>query len=187
MRTKLVETNKPEKYMHVVRNVDTSAAAATIPVGTPLILNLSATPQPPTYTNALPAGWEDGLQVVLPGTAGASATLYYYGVATIPIIYQQLGESMVHGICQALIVRGTRSATTASWASSATASISGNGLTIDTVNNAFGTITLASLNGHSITPILVVDNLATAAGSATNATDTRTAATALVRAFVRQM
>lgn len=187
MRTKLVETNKPEKYMHSIRNVDTSAAAVTIPAGTPLILNLSGTPQPPTYTNALPAGWEDGLQVVLPSTSGANAALYYYGVATIPIIYQQLGETMVHGVCQALVVRQTRSATTVSWASLASSAVSGNGLTIDTVNNAFGTITLSPVNGHSIVPTLLIDNFATMAGSATTATDTRLAVTQLVRAFVRQM
>lgn len=187
MRTKLIESNKPERYIHSVRNVDTSAAAATIPAGSPICLNLSGTPQPSTYSNSLPAGWEDGLQVVLPSTSGANASLYYYGVAAGPIIYQQYGETVVHGMCQALVVRGTRSATTASWASSASSSISGNGLTMDTVNNAFGTITLNALNGHSIVPVIVVDNFATAAGSATNATDTRTAASALLRAFVREM
>lgn len=187
MRTKLIESNKPERYIHSVRNVDTSAAGAVIPAGSPLCLNLSGTPQPPTYSNSLPAGWEDGLQVVLPSTSGTNSALYYYGVAAGPITYQQYGETVVHGMCQALVVRATRSATTVSWASAASASVSGDGLTMDTVNNAFGTITLASLNGHSIVPVLLIDNFGTMAGSATNATDTRLAYSVLMRAFVREM
>jgi len=188
MRTKLVESNKPEKYIHSVRNVDTSAAGATIPTGSPLIMNLGPTPQPPAYTNGLPAGWEDGLQVLLPATAGGNnSQLYYYGVAVGPIIYQQYGEAMVHGMCMAAVVRGTRSATTVSWASSATGAVSGDALVCDTANNAFSTATISPLSGFSVAPMVCVDNFATAAGSATNATDTRTAATVLVRAFVRQM
>lgn len=187
MRTKLIESNKPEKYVHSVRNVDTSAAATLIPVGTPLVLNLGPTPQPPTYQNGLPAGWEDGLQVVLPSTGGVNAPLYYYGVAVAPIAYAQLGESLVHGMAQVLVVRATRSATTASWASASSVSVAGDGLTIDTANNAFGTITLSSLNGHSITPSVLVDNFTTMAGSASNATDTRTAVSILLRAFIREM
>lgn len=185
MRTKLIESNKPEHYIHAIRNVDTTPAAATIPVGSPLILNLSATPQPPVYTNGLPAGWEDGLQVVLPASAGASNVLLFaYGVAMAPIIFQQLGETMVHGVCQAAYVRGTRSATTASWASSATSSVNGFTASIDTVNNVFAAGT-ASATGWQ--PYVILDNFATAAGSATNATDTRTAVTALLRTFVRIM
>lgn len=189
MRTKLVESNKPEKYIHSVRNVDTSAFGLTIPTGTPLVLNLSATPQPPVYTNGIAAGWEDGLQVVTPNTAGATnAPLYYYGVAVAPIVYQQYGETLVHGMCQALVVRGTRSATTAPWASSASSAASGQALTVDTANNAFDAVAMgAALNGYAVSPVVMVDNIPTTPSSASNATDTRTAISQLFRAFVRQM
>jgi hypothetical protein len=186
MRTKLIESNKPEKYIHNVRNVDTSPSGLTIPIGTPLVLNLSATPQPPTYVNGLPPGWEDGLQVVLPSTAGfAPSQLYAYGVATGPILFQQLGESMMHGVCLAAVVRGTRAGTsgTNSWASGASVAAASNFLVIDTANNAFATTASASTGN----PAILVDNLASYAGSATNATDTRTVVITLARAFVRFM
>jgi len=186
MRTKLIESNKPERYINSVRNADSSTAAATIPVGTPLILNLSATPQPPVYTNGIAAGWEDGLQVVLPSTAAAAnastPSLFYFGVAAAPIVYPGYGEAIVSGVCMSLVVRATRSATTVSWASAASGAGFGDVLTIDTVNNAFGTAASAAS-----AQAVMLDNFATMAGSATNATDTRLAITQLYRTFVRQM
>lgn len=182
MRAKLIESNKPEHYIHPVRNVDTTPAALTIPTGSPLILNLSATPQPPTPQNG-PPGWEDGIQVVLPATAGtANCNLFYYGIATGPIIYPALGESLVHGVGMALVVRATRSATTVPWASIASVSNADQALTIDTVNNAFGTAASSASAWY-----VLLDNLTTMASSATNATDTRLAVTQLARSFVRIM
>ena len=185
MRTKLIESNKPEKYIHNVRNVDTSPAGSTIPAGSPLVLNLLTTPQPPTYTNGLPPGWEDGLQVVLPATAGATnSSLYAYGIAVAPIIYQQLGETLVHGVGLASVVRATRAGTsgTNSWASAASSAASGGSLTIDTVNNAFG-----AAGSAAGAPIILIDNFASYAGSATNTSDTRTVLIVPLRAFVREM
>ena len=52
MRTKFIESNKPEKYIHMVRNVDTGSVTSitsitnSIPAGTPVILNLGATAEP---------------------------------------------------------------------------------------------------------------------------------------------
>lgn len=184
MRTKLIESNKPEKYIHNVRNVDTSTSAATIPIGTPLVLNLSSTPQPTIYSNSLPAGWEDGLQVVLPSTAGfTGAQLFFYGISVGPIIFQQLGETMMQGVCLASVVRTTRSATSASWASGSSIAAASNFLVIDTANNCF--ITQASASTGS--PVILLDNLNSFAGSATVSTDTRTVITQLNRAFVRNM
>jgi hypothetical protein len=186
VRTKLIESNKPEKYIHNVRNVDTSSAGLTIPIGTPLVLNLSATPQPTVYTNGLPAGWEDGLQVVLPSTAGfAGSQLFSYGVATGPIIFQQLGETMVSGVCQASVVRATRAGTsgTNSWSSGSSVVAASNFLIIDTTNNCFITAASASTGN----PVILLDNLSSFAASATNVSDTRTVLTQLVRAFIRQM
>ena len=186
MRTKLIESNKPEKYIHNVRNVDTSPAAATIPQGTPLCLNLSATPQPTVYSNGLPAGWEDGLQVVLPSTGGfVGAQLFFYGVAAGPILAQQLGETVMFGVCQAAVARGTRSATTASWASGASVAVASNFLVVDTTNNCF--ITAASVSTGALASLVLLDNLPTYAGSASSPGDTRTTLTQLARAFVRIM
>ena len=107
MRTKFIE-HKPEKYIHMVRNVDTGSVTSiasiinSIPAGTPVILNLGATAEPSTYQNSLPAGFEDGLQVVLPASAasggqglGAFAlNNLHYGVAISNILYNQLGENL---------------------------------------------------------------------------------------------
>lgn len=186
MRTKLIESNKPEKYIHSVRNVDTTPMGATIAVGSPLVLNLSNVPQPPVYTNGLPAGWEDGLQVVLPATAGATnAHTFFYGVATGPIIAQQLGETMVHGVCQAAVFRQSRANTTSPWTAQASAPAFGLGLDVDTVNNCFSTI--ASTATPSTGLLAMVDDLKAVASSASNPSDTRLVLTQLSRAFIRQM
>lgn len=186
MRTKLIESNKPEKYIHNVRNVDTTPQALTIPQGTPLCLNLSSVPQPTVYSNGLPAGWEDGLQVVLPSTGGfIGSQLFFYGVAAGPIIAQQLGETVMFGVCQAAVVRGTRSATTAPWASGASAAVASNFLVVDTANNAF--ITAASVSTGALASVVLLDNLPSYTSSASSAGDTRTAFSQLARAFVRIM
>jgi hypothetical protein len=184
MRTKLIESNKPEKYIHNVRNVDTSTSGLTIPVGSPLVLNLSATPQPPVYTNGLPAGWEDGLQVVLPSTGGASVAQFTYGVATSPIIFQQLGESMVFGVAQAAYLRTTRANSTLPWTAVPSSAGFGQVVMADTVNNVLlpiGTVTPATTFGT------LLDNMPALASSASSPTDTRTAITQLLRTFIRQM
>jgi hypothetical protein len=182
MRTKLIESNKPEKYIHSVRNVDTSPQGATIAVGSPLILNLSNVPQPPTYQNGLPAGFEDGLQVVLPAMAGAAnAAEFFYGVATGPIIFNQLGESMVHGVAQAAVFRQTRANTTSPWTAQASAAGFGLALGPDVVNNCFATVTAAT--GVAT----LVDDFKAVASSASSPGDTRLVLTQLSRTFVRQM
>lgn len=185
MRAKLIESNKPEHYIHPVRNVDTSAAAAQIPVGSPLILNLSNTPQPPTYTNGLQPGWEDGLQIVLPNTAGAAnCAEFFYGFATAPILVQQLGESMLHGVGKAAVFRASRAATTANWPAVASSAGFGQVLICDTTNNCFNVVGTGTVTTPACT---LLDDFPALASSASNATDTRTVLTSLLRAFIRQM
>lgn len=187
MRTKLIESNKPEKYIHNVRNVDTTPAGAVIPTGSPLVLNLTATPQPPTYSNGLPAGWEDGLQVVLPASASnAMVGAFFYGVATSPIAAQQLGETMVHGVAQAAVLRSTRANTTSNWPSVASAPGYLLGLSVDTTANAFVTIAGTATNAPAPSAILV-DDLKTLASLASSPADTSTVRTSLARSFVRIM
>lgn len=202
MRTKFTESNKPEKYIHNVRNVDTGSVTSittvfnSIPMGTPVLLAVGATPQPSTYQNGLPAGFEDGLQVVLPttgcntaGLAGAlSAQLMHYGVAISSIAYGQLGEVMVHGVFPyALFVRATRSASSASWSSSASLA-AGQLLTVDSINNAYTVLATANATHQlSMLPVFLLDSIASMAASATATSDTRTAIITQQRVFVREM
>jgi hypothetical protein len=202
MRTKFIESNKPEKYVHMVRNVDTGSVTSittvfnSIPAGTPVILNMGSTPQPSTYQNALPAGFEDGLQVVLPttgcNTAGLAsalaAQLFHYGVAVAAIPYNQLGEVMVHGVYPyALFVRATRASTTSSWTSSASVA-AGQLLTVDSINNAYTTLATANATHQlSMLPVFLLDSVASMAASASATTDTRTAIITQQRVFIREM
>lgn len=208
MRTKLIESNKPEKYIHMVRNVDTGSATNvttvfnSIPAGTPVILNLGATAEPTTYQNGLPAGFEDGLQVVLPATAANTGqnlgtfalNNLHYGVAVENIAYNQLGQVMVHGVYPfALFVRATRASTTSSWSSSA--SFSGwQYLSIDSINNAYTTFASAAAATTNATlpvttpiPVFLLDSIAVLAASASNTSDTRTAIITQQRVFIREM
>lgn len=188
MRTKLVETNKPEKYIHTVRNAE---ASATIKAGTPVVLNLSTAAQPTTYQNGLPAGFEDGLQVVLPSTGGAvAAQCFYYGVACADILAGQLGEVTVFGVvASAIITRATRAGTSTSNSWSSSDSIAGSvALAIDTANNAFKTG--ASATGVGFSPgnlAILLDSVSSITASATATSDTRTAITTSARVFVRMM
>jgi len=202
MRTKFVESNKPEKYIHNVRNVDSGSVSSistvsnSIPAGTPVILNLSATAQPTTYQNGLPAGFEDGLQVCLPVSAAnnmgldaaLAVQLFHYGCAIGNIAYNALGEVMVHGVYPAaLITRATRSASTASWSSSASVA-GGQLLTVDTINNAYTTLATASATHQlSMLPVFLLDSIASFSASASNSSDTRTAMITTQRVFIREM
>ena len=193
MRASLIEGNKPQKYLNQVRNAESTASIAR---GTPVVLNLSGTPQPSTYQNGLPAGFEDGLQVVLPSTGGAFAAAYYdYGVAAADILAGQLGDALLDGVIQALVIINTRSASTANWASNATQAASAL-LSIDTVNNAFSQIASSGTQPSTNNPstyfsqyiAIMIDSVATqATASSSNTNDTRTISTALKRVFLRRM
>lgn len=203
MRTKLVETNKPEKYIHVVRNVDSGSVSSvstvfnSIAAGTPVILNLSSAQQPTTYQNGLPAGFEDGLQVVLPASAAnnmglassLSAQIFHYGVAVSNILYNQLGEVMVHGVYPSAIVARsiTRSASTVAWVSIASQA-AGQLMTVDTINNAYNTIA-TSLATHqlSMLPVFLLDSLASFSSTVSSMSNTITWITSSQRVFVREM
>ena len=204
MRTKLIESNKPEKYIHAIRNIDGGSISSistvqnSIPQGTPVIQALGANLNPSTYQNGLPAGFEDGLDVVLPVSAANNANYglgtvlqveaFHYGVAVGNILYGQLGEVMVHGVYPfALFVRATRAATNSSWTSSASLA-GGQFLSIDTLNNAYTTVGSANMsNGLSIAPVLLLDSIASLSASATNTSDTRTAIITHQRVFIREM
>lgn len=184
-RMKLIETPLPDKHIHVVKNAETFV----IPTGTPLVLNLSGTKQPSTDQNGRTAGFEDGLQVVVPNSAGAGPTIAYaYGIAAGPIQPSQLGESVLHGVVSAVVLYATRAASTDSWSSSASIAAS-QWLNINTVNNAFSTMVSGSATSDDKRAFagIMADSVASFAASASNTSDTRTALTALKRVFVRMM
>jgi hypothetical protein len=163
-------------YVGKVRNAE---ASASIPRGTPVILNLS--------TTASSSG--DGMDVVLPATAGNPLSYAArYGIVTDTLAAGVYGESIVFGHASyALITRATRAASSDSWTSSASIA-SGVALGVDTLNNAL--LVGASVAGSIATnhiDYLMVDSVASIAASATATSDARTAITASVRVFVRVM
>ncbi len=174
MRIKQVG-DKPDRIIMFVRNAE---ASASIPRGTPLVLNLSTT------TNA-----KDGMDVVLPGTAGDPLSYAArYGVVTDTLAAGANGESILFGMCAyALVTRATRAASSNSWSASASTA-SGIALGIDTINNAFtmGASIAGSIATNHVDAVLI-DSLAAVVASATATTDTRTALTVGARVFVRML
>lgn len=174
MRAKYVG-NKADRIIMTVQNGE---ASASIPRGTPVILGAGQT-----------AAGDDGLDVVLPSTAGAANSFgLKFGVLTETLIANAFGESILFGVANyALITRMTRGASTNSWTSSQTQA-SGIALGIDTLNNAF--LLGASSDGSIAAGILagvLLDSLASSAASASSTNDTRTAIINGVRVFVRML
>ena len=158
---------------HILPNVQNNDTAV-IPRGAPMVLNLNGT--------------GDGYSVVLPSTAGqAKSNALVWGVC---LTVGGLGvgskdDCYGTGYCPfAIIVYATRSASSASWTSSASIA-SGAILSIDTVNNAYTTASASiGSQGPGLMPVLL-DSIASFAASATATTDTRTALTIGARVFLR--
>lgn len=193
MRAQFTENTKPDKIVFSVRNADTSGTQNTnnqINRGTPLVLNLSTTPQPVASADGNGAGWEDGLQVILPSTAGAVPTQHFqYGVALGAIAASQLGETMINGVCLASVeIVLTRSASSTVWASYASIAASF-AMSIDTLNNAYQTYsTLQPSQG--LPACVLLDSLASFTTNASTigiSSATSYASTVLARVFLRQM
>jgi hypothetical protein len=170
MRIKQVG-NRSDSVAVVVKNAESSSAIAA---GTPLVLACNGT--------------DDGLAVVLPATAGNAKTgTFPYGVTQASIAAGMYGEAVIFGIVtNAVLVRGTRAASTDSWTSSGSFA-SGAVLMIDTVNNAFIS-TVGSLAATSFAPIAVLaQSQVSFAASASATSDSRTANTVAVKAFIRML
>jgi hypothetical protein len=153
-----------------VKNVDT----VVIPRGTPVVLTLNGT--------------ADGYGVVLPSTAGqAKSNAFAWGVCqTIGGLGIGATDDVYGtGYCPfAIVVYATRSASSASWTSSASIA-SGAIMSIDTVNNAYTTASasIGSLGQGQLAVLL--DTIASFAASASATSDTRTALTVGARVFLR--
>lgn len=171
MRMKTVG-NKRDLVAVVIRN----ASGATIPIGTPVCLNMNAT--------------NDGLDVVLPSSSAAKAHAFAFGVALAAISDTQYGEAQVFGFCQNIVLlRQTRSASTADWSSNNAGFGTGVVLNIDTVGNRFstsgGTQAVSAFLPFAVLAESVSTWASTASSDATS--DTRLSITVASKAFLRMM
>jgi hypothetical protein len=166
--------NKADLLAVVVRNADTNV----INPGTPVCLNMNGT--------------NDGLDVVLPSTGGATkAHAGAFGVAVSPvgpgvqgIPVNGYGEAQIFGVNSGVtLTRQTRSASTVSWNSEASIA-SYFILQIDTTANGFSTSATQAATAYLPFAVLL-QSLASYSSSASATSDTRTAITASVRAFLR--
>lgn len=126
-------------------------------------------------------------QVVLPATGGVTRShSLFAGIAAKDAVAGSAVEIVAGGYCyQAKFVNRTRAASTDSW-SSVAAQAYGNLLTIDTVNNAvaYSTVGAASLG---VNPIVLVETLASIAGSASSTSNSSTVQTQYVKVWVRAL
>jgi hypothetical protein len=156
----------------VLVGIANGEASASIPRGTPCILSNAG----------------DGFSVVLPATAGAAkSNALAFGVATETMSVGQKSSAFAYGYSPYNIMRvATRAASTDSWTSSQ--SIASYALLgVDTVNNAFVTISASAGTGNWGVMGVLLQSIASIAASATNTSDTRTAITQAVTAFIRMM
>lgn len=171
MRVKTVG-NKADKSLVVIRNGE---ASASIPRGTPVTLVFNGT--------------NDGLDVVLPSTAGdAKNGAFKYGITVDTLASGAFGESQVFGYSPyALLTKMTRAASSDSWTSSAS-SASGIAMGWDSINNALiGNASMVGSLGTLRAGVVLAASLASSAASASNTSDTRTAITNAVQVFIRMM
>ena len=132
------------------------------------------------------SGTEDGYAVVLPSNSAAKATALFYGVATKDGAVNMMGEAQVFGYCDyGVISRATRSATTVSWASVASIDTFCV-LNVDTVANAFAAGATQAASAFLPCAVLL-ESVASLAGSASATSDTRTALTTNAKIFLRAM
>src|SRR5674476_977959 len=164
--------NKRDSVFTVVKNGE---ASASIPAGTPVTLLLNGT--------------EDGVQVVLPSTAGdAKNGAFKYGILTATLAANAYGEVQQFGFCPyALMTKMTRAASTDSWTSSQS-SQSGIALGWESINNALvGNASMVGSLGTLGGAVVLAASLASSAASASATGDTRTAITNAVKVFIRMM
>lgn len=132
-------------------------------------------------------GTEDGFAVVLPSNSAAKAYALFYGVAVKDVASGAFGEAQVFGYCEyGMLARASRSATTVSWASGASIDTFAV-LTIDTVMNAFASSGGTQAASAFLPVAVLLESVASYAGSASATSDTRTALTSSAKIFLRAM
>jgi hypothetical protein len=170
MRMKFVG-NKRDNIILTYMNCE---ASASIPVGAPVMHNMSATAAAST----------DGVCGVLPSTAGAALYQFLIGVnVSTNLAVNQYGEALAYGYCPSTLVKlRTRATSTDTWASVATVA-SALLLVPDFTNNDFQT--LANVAAQSTPPMILLDTLASMATQASTYLGTAIVENALKRSFVR--
>lgn len=169
----------------VASSIHNAEASASIPLGAPVVLVMNGT--------------NDGLDVVLPSSSAANKIQgMRFGVCTKTIAPGEFAEAVVFGFTNSLLLyRQTRGSSTDVWASEAARSV-GEYLTISSALNGFVTAassfkivtnaTTDTLGAVIYNPDAVLgQTLALYASSASSTADSRTAITALVKAFIRLM
>lgn len=162
--------NKPESLEIPVINGETSE----VEPGTPVCFKFDAT--------------DDGIEVVLPATAGAAkADTLLAGIVVeknLPITLPKTGLAQVYGYCRVTkIVRQTRAATTDSFASYVAVAI-GDRFVVNTIANAMSRSD-AGVAGIAPGRVIAAETLASGASSASSTSITVTAITGTMKTFLR--
>lgn len=170
MRVGTIGKDKAERNFIVVENND----VVVMPIGTPAIFKMDGT--------------NDGLRVVMPSTAGAakSATLLA-GVINGMQPDGAIGigqETQIAGICNYTLVAFTRAASTNTWPAQTYAI--GDGLSVDTVNNAFAWASAGTSHGTPL-PAVGVAQASTLASQASNYGGTATVTLFSLKTMLRVM
>ncbi len=160
--------DKAEKIFIPVKNEETTK---TIALGTPVFFPFD--------------GVNDGVSVVLPGTAPAAIQLAGgVGITTSIMTPGQTGSAQVYGLCLSTrVVRATRALPTDPWLAAGAVSTRGLVLNLDVINNAF-TIGAAATGKVSV---LLAQTIAAYPGGPAAPGDTSLALIVLVKSFVRMM
>ena len=173
----------PDRLATSIHNGDT----VSIPVGAPVVL--------------VSNGTNDGIDVVLPTTSNSAQLVqaFKYGVASKTMAVGDFAEAVVFGVHNnLLLIRQTRASSTNTWNTEAARSV-GDYLTVVSNLNGFittvtaiGALTVSTgtvtVNVQTVWPdAVLMQTLASYASSASATSDTRTAITASVKAFVHLM
>lgn len=188
MNSKLLNSDKPETVSFLAKNAESSS---TINQGNPVCFVMNAT--------------DDGLAVVLPATAAAAkCPKLLTGVALEAIAAGAKGRIQCFGFCtKSVVVRATRSASDADWASTAAGAV-GDALKIQTADNAFVRASIPSsyVTGTAGSDTLALDlamfapfavlaetlvSATTAASTSSGPTSDITVSTSLVKTFLRML
>lgn len=133
------------------------------------------------------SGTEDGLTVVLPSSSAAKAHALFYGIVDSSGEIGAVKESLLFGYCAyAQYTKATRSATSVGWASGASiASLVA--LQIETIANGLQSVGGTQAASAFLPVAILLEDIASWAGSATATSDTGTALTSGVKVFLRAM
>lgn len=159
--------NKSQVVSRTVKNADT----VPIPAGTPVVLAVSGT--------------DDGLAVVLPGTAGtARASSLCVGISGRAIPVGGIDSAVCSGvITNAKITMQTRATSTDSFASANSMNF-GDVLVIETVGNGFSR-SAAGAQSANVPAFALCQSVASQAGQASNSSNTGVASQVSAKVLIQ--